>query len=578
MKLLINLLFAFLTLVTAHHKSWWIQSDMSQDQNLHFRLVLPQQNVNEFLDCLDDISNIDSSNYGRYLSNEYIKNMISPPLAHRRYVLERMRHENITCLDGGDYLPCTGTVRDVERVFKVKMKVYRNNHGSYAERSSISYEIPSDLVGLIEWIDGLSNHLIPHYPPKRTTDLPSYTADSGYVSREVVERLYSINGGLVIHNSSGAAIEFQDGGYGQSDLDQSLVFNNLSPNKVTCNHGTNSGGDIETMLDMDMIVDIAGNVSMCYLNYQNWIFEFAVDLQNMTDRPNVVSVSYGWSEQDQCSIVECGNETAQQYIDRANVELAKLGALGVTVLVSSGDAGAPGRTNEGCDSESTPINPVFPGSSPYVVSVGATFVVAGNSSHNWTTPLCTNFGCANGTVTKVINYNDTGWTSGSGFTIYPTTRPSWQNDVVNEYLNSGVYLPNESTWNKNGRGYPDVVALGHNCAVYGVDGMSTFSGVDGTSCSAPIFAALMILANDYQASQGRPPLGFVNPLLYKLASSKNTPFTRPLGGNTHCTEFQCCSEEYGFQSPPHETTWDPVTGLGELNLVDMLNGLDIMFE
>lgn len=567
-------------LTQAHHEAWYVHNDMLPEESLNFRLVLPQRNVNILLNYLDEVSDIDSIYYGEYLTNDVIQELVSPPQSNRSYIMGWMRHANITCYDGGDYLSCTGSVNDVENIFNVDMKYYRNQHsGSVTARSSLPYIVPRDLEGLVEWVDGLSNHLM-HFPtPKSTSNLsaPNYTADAGYVSREVVNRMYSINGGVVMHNSSGAAIEFQSGGYTQDDLDKSLLFNNLAENKVTCNEGTNSGDDVETMLDMEMIVDIAENVSMCYLNYQTWIYEFAVGIQNMSNRPNVVSVSYGWSESDQCSIVDCGNETAKQYIDRANVELAKLGVLGVTVVVSSGDAGAPGRTNEGCDPSQSPINPVFPGSSPYVLSVGATYVVAENRTQNYTTPLCNTFGCANGSVTKVVNFNDTGWTSGSGFTIYPAIRPSWQNDVVNEYLSSGVHLPNTSNWNQHGRGYPDVVALGHNCAVYGADDMGTFSGVDGTSCSAPIFASLLILANDYQASRGRPPLGFVNPLLYKMATSSSSPFTKPVGGNTHCTEFDCCSEEFGFQTAPNTTTWDPVTGLGEINLVNMLGYLDDVF-
>ena len=52
---------------------------------------------------------------------------------------------------------------------------------------------------------------------------------------------------------------------------------------------------------------------------------------------------------------------------------------------------------------------------------------------------------------------------------------------------------------KNGRGYPDVSALGHNCPVV-VGGEPI--GADGTSCSSPIFASIIGLLNDYQISKG----------------------------------------------------------------------------
>ena len=55
-------------------------------------------------------------------------------------------------------------------------------------------------------------------------------------------------------------------------------------------------------------------------------------------------------------------EISQQYINRVSIEYIKIGLRGVKITVSSGDAGAPGRTSEDCD-VSNPVNPVFPGSS-----------------------------------------------------------------------------------------------------------------------------------------------------------------------------------------------------------------------
>ena len=51
---------------------------------------------------------------------------------------------------------------------------------------------------------------------------------------------------------------------------------------------------------------------------------------------------------------------------------AAVGALGITILVSSGDSGAHGRTDGACTSKKTV--PDWPASSPYILSVGATQV------------------------------------------------------------------------------------------------------------------------------------------------------------------------------------------------------------
>ena len=139
-----------------------------------------------------------------------------------------------------------------------------------------------------------------------------------------------------------------------------------------------------------------------------------------------------------------------------------------------------------------------------------------------------------------------------------------------------MYLPkNRSTWNEYGRGYPDVVANGHNCPVYSIG--SGFIDVDGTSCSCPIFAAMVGLLNDYQTTKGRPRLGFINPLLYKM-TQEATIYNPVAAGNNYCTESQCCSKEFGFSTPPLTTVWNPVTGLGQPNIKQIKTYLDKHFS
>jgi len=38
--------------------------------------------------------------------------------------------------------------------------------------------------------------------------------------------------------------------------------------------------------------------------------------------------------------------------------------------------------------------------------------------------------------------------------------------------------------------------------------------VDGTSCSSPTFAAMISLLNDIRLKNGKPTLGYLNPLIY----------------------------------------------------------------
>ncbi len=300
------------------------------------------------------------------------------------------------------------------------------------------------------------------------------------------------------------------------------------------------------------------------------MYGWALDFYNRDRYPQVVSLSWGWNEEDQCDINnDCFDETSRQYVSRTNIEFMKLAAKGVTIVVASGDAGSPGRTNEICDDTNTTryMNPVFPGSSQWVTSVGATYLVKGNNHYNYTSPACHNVTCAMGTVEQGTNYHYTGWTSGAGFDRW-TSRPEWQKDVVEKYLNSGVILPEKGYWNREGRAYPDVAAIGENCLTYMA---GQWIPAAGTSCSAPTFAAILTLLNNHQLENGKSVVGFANPLLYKMYTDDPYTFNDVVVGNSSCTEVTCCDHNFGFQATKG---WDVVSGLGTPNVGKMMEWLD----
>ncbi len=60
-----------------------------------------------------------------------------------------------------------------------------------------------------------------------------------------------------------------------------------------------------------------------------WIYEMALELFAMKEAPQVVSISYGWSELNSCdssvSDTSCDGLTVAQWINRTNIELIKVG-------------------------------------------------------------------------------------------------------------------------------------------------------------------------------------------------------------------------------------------------------------
>jgi tripeptidyl-peptidase-1 len=188
--------------------------------------------------------------------------------------------------------------------------------------------------------------------------------------------------------------------------------------------------------------------------------------------------------------------------------------------------------------------------------------------------LCKQYGCATGTKEFVTNNNGTGWTAGGGINNYSVraTQAKWQNDVVTNYLNSGVPLP--LNFNKNGRAYPDVSVVGHYCPVMG---SGSPEPIDGTSCSSPIFASLVSILNDHQVRNGKPKLGFINPILYKMYKDNPSIFRDGTEGNNWCTEYTSCPQrkdggsDFGYKATKG---YDPVYGLGMPNIGLMKEWLD----
>eukprot|EP00239_Pterosperma_sp_CCMP1384_P012399 CAMPEP_0197865132 /NCGR_PEP_ID=MMETSP1438-20131217/43486_1 /TAXON_ID=1461541 /ORGANISM="Pterosperma sp., Strain CCMP1384" /LENGTH=778 /DNA_ID=CAMNT_0043483549 /DNA_START=624 /DNA_END=2960 /DNA_ORIENTATION=- len=175
--------------------------------------------------------------------------------------------------------------------------------------------------------------------------------------------------------ASVGVIELQGGGsYTLSDLTKSQLANGQKNNPVGEGHsiGPNPPGpDIETSLDIQMVSAVADGATLWYWNEQQWLYSWATAFLSAKSTPDVSSLSYGWSELDQCSIAGCSN--SEQYVKRVNAEFLKISGTGKTLVVSSGDSGSTGRTNPTCsESNKEPIRPAFPGSSPCVLSVGAT--------------------------------------------------------------------------------------------------------------------------------------------------------------------------------------------------------------
>lgn len=77
----------------------------------------------------------------------------------------------------------------------------------------------------------------------------------------------------------------------------------------------------------------------------------------------------------------------------------------------------------------------------------------------------------------------------------------------------------------------------------------------------------MTLINDARLNAGKAPIGFWNPVLYKMAKECPKCFNKVTSGNNRCTEGTCC--EYGYYVPS-DGSLNAVTGWGTPNVGEML--------
>jgi subtilase family serine protease len=542
---------------------------------LTFRLFFFQRNLDVLNQIYEDRTNPSSPNYRNWLSIQELNDIVAPSQLSKKQVLNWLKSNGVSSAqikDNGDAFVIESNVAVATALFQTEFHEFTSKTGQTAIRQVGEYSVPVSVSKVIQFVSGITSFPV----NKRLSAHPRAPEDNenGKVVPYVINELYGIPSNInYIFNSSISLAEFQnDRSFAAADLTDFQSENDLPNNPVYKIVGPYQPNvpDAESTLDVQYGSGVAVNSSVWFWTVDGWMLEFANDFVNTAVVPYVVSMSWGWTETDQCQITSCNGLTSAQYVDRVNTEFQMIGLRGVTLYASSGDQGAPGDGDPYCVNTKQPISSIFPGASPYVTSVGATMLVppasgvSASAASDAAPPICTTYDCADPSWPEVAcSYPDALITTGGGFSAY-SPRPSWQNSVVSSYLSSQAStLPPATAFNATNRGFPDVSALGHNYLIR-LSGRWTI--VDGTSCSSPVWAGMTGLWNDALIAAGKPTLGPVNALLYGMYASTPSTFKDITSGNNKCSESACC--KYGFTTAPG---WDAVTGLGVPNFQAIAN-------
>lgn len=553
---------------------------------VRFSVALPWQNFEVLESRLNKISDPKDASYGHWMSQEEVNELTGASEDKRSAAAAYLKENNAMCTNTPHSLRCVARVADVDNMFQTRVSAFNHTKKANARVLRVhpndSYRFPDALQGSVEFITNLLD-----FPTVRrrggVTKAFNHKSLGAADYIVTVESLDSFYGSATGSNSSiQSPAEFQDdASWSPADLKKFATENGLSVWEVNKKVGPYqpANPDLEASLDEQFMGAVGQGNNNWYWTEVDWMYEWteAIAAASNADLPNVFSVSWGWYELDQCTIdpssAPCkagGTAGSAAYVTTTNKGFAAAGARGISILVSSGDSGAHGRTDGSCSSPKT--RPDWPTACPYITAVGATQIKNGVDIPTPTTPICKSppaglTKCA-GSGSEIVCSTATGAliVSGGGFsTLAPM--PAWQTSAVQGFLSAGGILPPAGDFNSSNRAYPDVAALGHNYIIY-ASGQPV--QVDGTSCSAPVFGAVIALANAARIKTGKAVLGFLNPAIYQLAVSTPAIFTDVTVGDNKCTENGCSPGCTGYGAVKG---YDAVTGFGTPNIPAMITAL-----
>jgi kumamolisin len=417
-----------------------------------------------------------------------------------------------------------GTAGSVERLFGVRLGDYRDPRGRLVHAPLGEAHVPASLRSSVEAVAGLDDRAVLH-PAVALSDIPV-----GGLKPSDVAAAYDI---APLHTRGGhgegqtvAVLSF--GTFAQSSIDafdQRMGIQGPAVQHVSVDGGTNTR-DLEVNLDIEVIRGIAPAAQILDYEAPNTLGAFADIINRIVadGRADIVSVSWGlcddlWPHDTRLAV--------QRAIDAAI-------ARGISIFVASGDAGAFECQSSRLSDHRPSVS--WPSDSSGVISVGGTLLSLRSD----------------GSYGSEAGWEDVLSFAGSGGGLNPLDgRPSWQvaPGVQNEHSNGLRQIPDVAAAADPESGF---------AVVFDDPKRGLVSGqVGGTSAATPLWAASMVLVKQAAAKQGVARLGFVDPILYALASSPQPapPFhdvTR--GGN------RLFAATLG---------WDYVTGLGSPDVANL---------
>ena len=514
-----------------------------------------QADLNQFL---HDQQSPGSPNFRKWLTPEQFADRFGVSQADIGKITGWMRSQGfdvIAVARGRRFIAFNATARQIQSALATEVHRFRVDgelHFANASAPSVPQAIQPLVLGFL----GLDD-FEPRPAARAKAVEPNYTGSSSYaVTPGDLAIIYNVvpiyQGG---YTGAGQAIAV----IGQSDIDPSDIASFQALFRLPANPpqrllvpgaadpGYVTGDEGESDLDLEYAGGIAYGAQILFVYSKSVLTSaaYAID-QNLAP---VISYSYAGCEPN---VNSAAAQALQSLAQQANVE-------GITWIASAGDSGAA-MCDTSAATHGAAVNLIA--ALPEVTGVGGTMFI-GNTSFYWSYGNNSNDSSALSYIPETVwneSTNSQLSAGGGGFSIF-YRRPAWQ---------TGPGIPPGTA-----RGVPDIsLTAAHNDDPYVTIESGKVDLIGGTSASAPAFAGIIALLNEYLGTYG---LGNINPSLYWMAQTTSHVFHDiTTGGNiVPCSAGtpNCGpNNNFGYTAGPG---WDAASGLGSVDATQMFNDWSI---
>src|SRR5436305_6267405 len=549
-------------------------------QQISLAVGLSLRNQAELAAYLQQITTPHSPLYHHYLNAETFAALYGPLPSSEAAVISYLRSQGLkitATYPNHLVVDAQGTVAQAEQTFQTQINNYQEADGKRFIANASAPSLPITLAPLVASVVGLDNLVqygrvpLSHGQAKPSL-APSKNAPADITCPQpgstTLPTSYTPSQIATAYNFNQL---YANGNLGEGQTVGLLELDGFSPNDIalyaSCFGGKNTAiqtipidgyngaagtNAAEVELDLEMVVGLAPRLASLRV-YEASITSLAAYndawARIINDGTPVVSTSWVFCEQE----AGVSNEIQQE-----NIFFQTAAAQGQTILAASGDLGATGCYNP---QTGTNTNPAVddPASQPYVTGVGGTTL---------------HLNLDNSYLSEQV-WNDRAINNGaSGGGVSQVWRmPTWQQapGVANAYSTGFREVPDVSINADPQTGY-DVYCTAGGCANHG------WMVIAGPSASAPVWAALIALANENSLKVNGFMVGFLNPSLYNIAhGASGTSYAlafhdvQPVPGGINNNDYVGNSGTY-----PDATAYDLATGLGSFDAYNLSQNLNLL--